>query len=189
MQLTRASWDLGNKCRFGYRELFETFADRLRQLPLPALAIFLAGHDSPLDERCVMEIIQEMLPSLLPASCPRPKVVDPDAYANNKLSPTILARCFLPFASRTADNNAKLSITLETLIRLLWTIEEAEWTPELQEAIEQGIKARNNKSAPSSRVRKDDGQQGARDTLRASASRLLTVAKILRKNVQTDEIA
>lgn len=159
------------------------FTDRISKLPLPAFATFLAGHDSPLERERVLAIIRILLPPLLPSNSPETRRVDPKADACEAVSPAILEQCYLPFAYRTADNNARISIAVETLIRIMWGVEGIRWTPSLHQAVVKGIKARNDKSAPK-KGRKDDGDQVAREMLRASASRLMAMSEILKAQAQ-----
>ncbi len=58
-----------------------------------------------------------------------------------------LERCFLPFAANTSsvEDNAKVSLLVETLFRLLATHGGIEYTPELMVAVEKGVNAREKK--------------------------------------------
>lgn len=155
------------------------FVEKLSQLPLPAFARFVAGHDSPLETECLVAIIRTLLPPLLPSNSPKTWKVDADAEDSQSVSHSILERCYLPFAFRTADNNARISIAVETLFRLMWAADCIQWTPSLHKAVVKGIEARNSKSMPK-KGRKDDGELAARDMLRASANRLLALSEILK---------
>jgi hypothetical protein len=58
-----------------------------------------------------------------------------------------LERCFLPFSANTSsvEDNAKVSLLVETLFRLLATHGGIECTAELVAAVDKGIKAREKK--------------------------------------------
>lgn len=185
-QLSRAVWDLRGECRFGLQDLYQKFTDQISKLPLAAFATFLAGHDSPLEAERVLAIIRILLPPLLPSNSPPTWKVDPEADANEAVSPAILQQCYLPFAYRTADNNARISIAVETLLRIMWGADGIAWTPGFHEAIVKGIKARNKKSAPK-KGKKEDGDPAAREVLRASASRLMVMCEILKAQAQQEE--
>lgn len=131
----------------------------------------------------MLAIIRILLPPLLPSNGPETRKVDPKADECEGVSPAILENCYLPFAYRTADNNARISIAVETLIRIMWRAGGIEWTLSLHQAVVKGIKARNDKSAPK-KGRKDDGEQAAREMLRASASRLMAMSEILKAQAQ-----
>lgn len=112
--------------------------------------------------------------------------MDPEAD-ENEVSVVILEQCYLPFAYRTAENNAKLSLAIESLFRIMWTAKCIQWSPSLHQAVVKGIKARNDKSAPRKGSRKENGgEQAARDTLRASGNRLLALCELL-KMVSPDD--
>jgi hypothetical protein len=122
-------------------------------------------------------IIRCLMPYLLPGSAPRPRDVDEEADAREDISMRILERCYLPFAYRTAENNAKISLVLETLLRL----DFCSWSPTLQDAVEKGVAARNGKAAAKKSGRfKSDGEAAAQEMLRASGKRLLAWVEMLK---------
>lgn len=158
-------------------DLYERFTERIIQLSAPVFSKFIAVHDTPLRLDSLVSIIQFMMPFLLPASASKPSSIDPEAAAKGSVSVRILEKCYLPFAYRTADNNAKLSLAIESLMRLDFFV----WTASVQEALERGVKARNEKVIPRKTGRgRQDGEQTAREILRASGNRLLAWAEILR---------
>lgn len=158
-------------------DLYEKFTERIVQLPVPAFSKFIAVHDTPLPIDSLVAVIRFLMPFFLPGSAPKPADVDPEADATEDISLRILEKCYLPFAYRTAENNAKLSLAIESLMR----IDFLTWSPSMQEALERGVKARNEKvMAKKSGRGKDDGEQSARNILYASGSRLLAWTEILR---------
>lgn len=165
------------RCNLKLTDLYETFVEKITRLPVPAFEKFIAAHNSPLEGGSLVAIIRLLMPKLLPSSIPQPKHVDPDADEDESSSDRILERCYLPFAYRTAENNAKISLATETLFRIMWTRGALQWAPSLQQAVEKGVQARKDKSAP--KKRKDDGESAARDTLRASGKRLLALVSVL----------
>jgi hypothetical protein len=86
-----------------------------------------------------------------------------------------LERCFLPFAANTSsvEDNAKVSLLVETLFRLLATHGGIEYTPEIIAAIENGIKAREKKCT-GTRKKKSASTKDGEDMiwLNASAERM-----------------
>lgn len=168
------------RCNMKTADLYEKFVEKIAQLPVSAFEDFLAPHTSPLDEGPLVAMIRLLLPALLPSSVPQPHNVDPAADKIEKISDRILEKCYLPFAYRTAENNAKLSLAIETLFRIMWSRGRVRWTASLQKAVETGVKARLDKSAPKKNSRKEDGEPVTRGTVRASGSRLLALASILK---------
>lgn len=170
-------------------DLYEKTTERIAQLPVVAFSKFLAHHDTPLIKDSLVAIIRCLMPYLLPGTAPRPRDVDPEVDAREDISARILERCYLPFAYRTAENNAKLSLALETLLRL----DFCSWSPTLQYAVEKGVAARNDKAAPKKAGRsktdrfKTDGELAAQEMLRASGKRLLAWVEILKMEYENEE--
>ncbi|ROW17661.1 hypothetical protein VPNG_00601 [Cytospora leucostoma] len=175
--LSQATSDVPDKCMTNLPDLYGKFTERVVQLPVPIFSRFIAVHDTPLPLSSLVAVIRLMMPFLLPGSAPKPSTVDPKADAQEDISVRIFEKCYLPFAYRTAENNAKLSLAIESLMR----IDFLTWSPSVQEALERGVKARNEKATSRKTGRgKDDGEQSAREILRASSNRLLAWAEILK---------
>lgn len=181
-QLSRAVDDVPDKCNIKVSDLYVKFVDKVAYLPLTAFSRLIAALHNHLDVRSVVAILQVLMPYLMLPAAPDPRNVDPEATDHNSVSPLILEKCYLPFAYKGVENNAKLSIVNETLLRIVWTEGNGclKWTPSLQEAVEKGVKARLNKSAPRKNSRKDDGDDAAREMLRSSGNRLLALADLLK---------
>lgn len=165
-------------------DLYEKFTERIAQLPVAAFAKFVSQHDTPLAEGSLVAIIRLLMPYLLSGKAPQPGDVDPEVDRHEDISARILERCYLPFAYRTAENNAKISLALETLLRL----DFCSWSPALQHAVEQGVAARNDKAALRKGGRlKSDGELAAREMLRASGKRLLAWVEILKMEYEQEQ--
>ena len=86
-----------------------------------------------------------------------------------------LERCFLPFSANTSsvEDNAKVSLLIETLFRLLAIHGGIECTEELVAAVEKGIKAREKKCT-GTRRKKSGSSKDDEDMywLNASAERM-----------------
>ncbi|KAG8161672.1 hypothetical protein KVR01_008659 [Diaporthe batatas] len=175
--LSEAACDLPRTCVISLPDLYEKTTERISQLPVVAFSKFLAQHDTPLSKDSLVAIIRCLMPYLLPGTAPRPSDADPEVDAREDISTRIMERCYLPFAYRTAENNAKLSLALEALLRL----DFCSWSPTLQHAVEKGVAARNDKGAPRKGGRfRTDGELAAQDMLRASGKRLLAWVEILK---------
>lgn len=187
LQLSRAVDDVPDKCNIKVSDLYEKFVDKIAFLPVAAFSLFITSLHAHVDVKSRVAILLVVMPYLMLPAAPDPRRVDPDATDNDSVSPLILEKCYLPFAYKAAENNAKLSIANEILFRILWTEGKGclKWTPSLQEAVEKGVKARLDKSVPRKNSRKDDGENLAREMLRSSGSRLLALADLLR--MQTSE--
>jgi len=150
------------------RELYKYYVEAIKPLPLPAFALFLSPSAMPhLPLVALSSITQAHLSQLLPWSAPRP---DDDVLTQMNLE-----HCFLPFAANTSsvEDNAKVSLLVETLFRLLATHGGIEYTAELMAAVEKGIKAREKKCT-GTRRKKSGGSKDDEDMywLNASAERM-----------------
>ncbi|KAK0711021.1 hypothetical protein B0H67DRAFT_493667 [Lasiosphaeris hirsuta] len=132
-------------------ELYESFSTRIRSLPLPMFRLFVESHTTNLPDfaqvtllRCITE---ELLPNSSGANRPCPADVDPDIDFQGGISLDIMEQCFLPFAAArvTAEDNAKLSLVLESMLWFIFANREFECTSTLSRAIEKGIRAREDK--------------------------------------------
>lgn len=192
--MSRAASDVPQRCNVKLSDLYGKFAEKISQLPARVLSRFIASQNSPLEQSSIVALIHQLLPFFLPSATPDPRRVDPEAAARDAVSQRILAKCYLPFAYKSAENNAKLSWLVETLFRTLWTSGALVWDEELQEAVEKGVEARQ-KMATNSRqskaakkiVRKEDSEIAVKLMLRASGTRLLALTELL-KLQSSDEI-
>ena len=148
--------------------LYDNFLEHIRSLPIPAFFLVI----SPTTLRvftpaAASSLAQYILRSLIAASAPLPP--------NDNMSQDILGRSYLPYPANTRSlgDNTKVSLCIETLLRLLDYHVGLAWTPGLQEAVEAGIKARTAKAKKKQPKRGSDGDGGCDGTwLAASAERI-----------------
>lgn len=130
-------------------ELYETFADRIRSLPLPMFRLFVESHSTTLPAFAHVSLLRHLAEELLPSSSSRPDPgdVDPVTDAEHGLSVIMAEQCFLPFAAGrvTAEDNAKLSLVLENMLWFIYANRDIECDEGLARAVERGIKAREDK--------------------------------------------
>ena len=121
-------------------ELYSIFWEILNPLPLPMFSLFLSMSARPhLPDEALSSLAQLHLLRLLPSGTRTPPT--------DELSQENLERCFLPATGNTSstEDNAKVSLLVETLFRLFVTTCGAENSPELAAAVEGGIVAREKK--------------------------------------------
>lgn len=148
--------------------LYDNFLDHIRSLPMPAFFLII----SPTTLRvftpaAASSLTQYVLRSLIAAAAPLP--------LNDNMSQDILEHSYLPYAANTSSlvDNTKVSLCVETLLRLLDYHVGLAWTPGLQEAAEAGIKARTAKAKKKQTRRGTDGDGRCDGTwLAASAERI-----------------
>jgi hypothetical protein len=153
-------------------ELYERFTDHVRALPLPVFRLFVQPHASPLPEDIHVTFLRMVIDELLPRNIPHPAEVDPDNPGLTTL--LVMQECFLPFAANrvTAEDNAKLSLALESMLGFVYSRVEVRYSGKLRQAVEKGIKAREE------RIKKRGGGKGdavdreAREALARSARSL-----------------
>lgn len=122
-------------------DLYHLFVENIRHLPLPVFQAFVAPSVLPHFSSEAQTTLCELLLFRMRESAA------PDTD-ENYLSQTKLEECFLPYAASTASvvDNAKVSILLESLLTLLAESDMLRVTPELKQAVTDGILARNDKA-------------------------------------------
>ena len=152
---------------------YDLYLEPVRPLPLPPFFLLI----SPSNLRffslpAASSLTQHILRSLLSSSAPLPRSDD--------LTQDLLQHSFLPYAANTSSlpDNAKVSLCVETLLRLLDRHVGLAWTPGLQDAMEIGIAARESKAKRDGRKKRVDADDEARAWLRASAQRIQSVVQM-----------
>lgn len=131
----------------------------MRPLPVPAFSLMISpSPSSQLSTIIHVSLAQLLLLRLLPNTAPRPHTVTKSD--NDELSQAVLEICFLPFSANTSavDDNAKVSILVESLFRIFLRSCPCYHTPDLEEVILKGILAREEKARGDKR-RKDTSKR------------------------------
>jgi len=174
--------------------LFDLFTEFMRPLPLAHFLALL--FPSPLsDVNATSSLYQMLLRPILSGDAP--------VYNANYLDKEDMMTFYLPFpASGTgAADNAKVSVVVEGLLRLLWGQGLLDDVPDdsgqdkdvrdgrpakvnkLREAVERGIAARKDKVGTESRKRKAgaaaEEDEFAREVLEASSKRMMALLDII----------
>lgn len=111
---------------------------------------------------------------------------------SDDISQEILEKCFLPFAANTSStvDNAKVSILVENMFRLVLTVATVYHTPCLDAAIERGILARENKAKNDKRRRENSARNKEEDDrmwLAASGKRLRSMMAWVEQKNNSDK--
>ena len=164
------------QCFISTRDLYDLLLEHIRPLPLPTffLVISPAGlRHFPVS--AASSLTQYILLTILSTSAPQP----PSDHLNQE----VLEQCYLPWAANSAGvvENAKVSLCVETLLRLLAREGALDGTGGLLEAAERGIEARKNKfDGRKGKVGRDSsgGKGGDIAWLESSAERIRTVVRL-----------
>jgi len=141
-------------------DLYESFADRVRGLPLSMFRVFVESQADNLPDFIQISLLRQVADGLLPNNRPDPYKVDPKIEEAHGISSAILERCYLPFAAGrvTPEDNAKLALVLQSMLWLLCM--NTEHPPArlvgLETAVEEGIAAREGRTR-----RRNNGFTGA----------------------------
>ena len=155
--------------------LYDNFLEHFRSLPIPVFFIMI----SPTTLRvftpsAASSLAQYILRSFIAASAPLP--------LNDNMSQDVLERSYLPYAANTSSlvDNTRVSLCVETLLRLFDVHVGLAWTPGLQEAAEVGVKARAAKAKAKKQTKRGTDGDGGRDGmwLAASAERIMGVIEM-----------
>lgn len=170
-------------------DLYETYEASVRLLPLSIFTAFVESTTSKLRQDSQISVLQDMLSLMMPASAVQPEKVDPARCELNGTSPAILERCFLPYAANTiaVDDNAKVAILLEELVKLVWMIDAEPFSDDLGRAVTRGIEAREAKTKKKAargrprvhHVAVDDPDAEARAVLSESSKRLQLLVDLI----------
>ncbi len=153
--------------------LYDIYLEHIRPLPLPTFFLIMSPSSLSLfTPAAASSLTQFILRSIIASSAPLPPKDD--------LEQDILERSYLPYAANTGSisDNAKVSICVETLLRLLDKHIGLVWSEELQSAMEAGIEAREIKAKKGAKKKQD--VEINRMWLRASAERIRGVVEMAR---------
>jgi hypothetical protein len=119
--------------------------------------------------------LRTLVDVMMPSGIPDPDKIDRETDEQNGVSTELLEHCFLPFAANNnaIDSNAKLSLVLEQMLRLVWRRDGDHvgnsYTDGLGNAILQGITAREAKTRRKGAKMMNDDEAAARTMLEDSS--------------------
>ncbi|KAK4039980.1 hypothetical protein C8A01DRAFT_36030 [Parachaetomium inaequale] len=162
-------------------ELYEKFTDHVRGLPLPMFRLFVESHPSILPEFVQVHFLRTLIEAMLPPSHPDPADVDPVDAAGTGVTELVMQECFLPFAANkiTAEDNAKLSLALESIMWFVYAQIGVGYSAKLRRAVEAGIKAREDKVKRRGTGKADSAEKAAREVLARSARNLRALVDVI----------
>ncbi|KAJ4190035.1 hypothetical protein NW767_011378 [Fusarium falciforme] len=187
--LSAVTWSLRKRSELN--RLYEEYTAALKLLPLPTFSLFLSQRPNILLPEALVTINKELFDLLLPSSYKNPSRVDPEGDAQGSLTMPMLEHCYVLHPANTValEDNAKLSLVVESAIQLLWTFDMMVYSEEFEAAVEKGIKARETKAKKrrTGKMKGDAGDAMAQDVLANSGIRLGILLETL-KAIQEAEV-
>ncbi len=148
--------------------LYDSYLEHIRPLSIPTFFMLISPSSLRLlSPSAASSLTQYILRSLITTAAPLP--------AGDDLTQEAIETSYLPFTANTSSvaDNTKVSLCVETLLRLLDHHVGLAWTPTLQDALDRGIAARDAKATKVSKKRVHDASSAdERIWLRASADRM-----------------
>ena len=174
-------------------ELYESFEDTARSLPLPIFSALVNSSTSSLRLDSQISLYQGILAVLMPSSALNPAKVDRARFDAGGLSPAIIERCYLPYPANTiaVEDNAKVSLLVENLVQIVLRDGTEEFSAGFRKAVETGIQARETKARKKKTAGRggrgrggaghhgSDDDEEARMVLELSSERLRVLADIV----------
>ncbi|TLS24881.1 hypothetical protein PpBr36_08934 [Pyricularia pennisetigena] len=170
----------------GLQDLYSDFCFTLRSLHLDTFSAFIAPYGTSLPLDSLVTIIRETIEHFQPKAAPKPSRVDKAAAEGGFVTPALMEKCYLPtVASGGVDNNARYSLLVEALLRILWQAGQLPYTPGLEEAARAGVAARNDcKGGRGARAKESARDDAARRVLAESGDRLELLMDFIRDEEQ-----
>ncbi|KAL7821482.1 hypothetical protein V8C44DRAFT_314698 [Trichoderma aethiopicum] len=164
--------------------LYEDFAAGIKVLPLDIFALFVSQRSNPLLPSTHVTLTKVLFHQLLPSSHKNPHKVDPEGESTGGLTMAMLEHCYSchPANTISLEDNAKLSLVVESAIQLLWRFDAVEYTKSFAAAVETGIEARAKKAQKkrTGRTKADASDSHALNVLNASAERIRVLLGVLK---------
>ena len=172
------------QCFISTRGLYDILLEHIRPLPLSAFALIICPAGLRyFSVSAASSLTQYILLTIISANAPQP----PSDHLNQE----VLEQCYLPWEANSAGvvENAKVSLCVETLLRLLDKEGALEGTESLLKAAENGVKARRNKlNGRRGKGGRQSGGETAGDLvwLDGSAQRIRAVVKIATRRTKQE---
>ncbi|KAI9166825.1 hypothetical protein HJFPF1_02940 [Paramyrothecium foliicola] len=174
-----------------YNKLYDDFAAAVKLLPLRTFSLIVTQRQSPFVAENHITVMKELFHLFLPLSYKDPRKIDKEADLEGKLTALMLEHCYAPYPANTAgfEDNAKLSLLVESAMQMLWSNDLLEYSSSFAQAMETGIKAREQKAKKkrTGKGRSDAGDRVAEEVLTNSAKRIRTLLQVVEASAAHDE--
>ncbi|KAL7946240.1 hypothetical protein V8C42DRAFT_29294 [Trichoderma barbatum] len=164
--------------------LYEDFGKEITLLPLDIFALFVSQRPNPVLPETQVSLTKEFFQLLLPSSYLDPREVDEEGALLGRLTMPMLECCYACNPANTVgfEENAKLSLVVESAIQLLWIFDEVKYTESFVAAVEKGIEEREKKAQRkrTGRTKAEATDSHATNVMKASAERIQILLKALK---------
>ena len=155
--------------------LYDLYLTQIRPLPLATFSLIISPAGlRTFQPAAASTLTQYILRSLISSTAPLPRKDD--------LTQEVLEECYLPWPANTMSivDNAKISLCVETLLRLLDRVVGIQKCQSLTDAVERGIVAREEKARKGGKRKgeADGGGETDKIWLRASSKRVRSVIEM-----------
>ncbi|TLD28847.1 hypothetical protein PspLS_04124 [Pyricularia sp. CBS 133598] len=166
----------------GLQDLYSDFCFTLRSLHLDTFSAFIAPYGTGIPLDSLVTVIRETMEHFQPKTAPKPSKIDKAAAEGGFVTMALMEKCYLPtVASGGVDNNARYSLLVEALLRILWQAGQVQYSPELDDAVRAGVAARTDcRGSRGSRAKESTRDDAARRVLAESGNRLELLMDIIR---------
>lgn len=166
--------------------LYEDYVLAISKLPLQLYSLYVTQRENPLPPEVHVTLSQELFHLLLPPSYKNPAKIDPEGDAEGRLTMPMVEHCYVTLPANTVglEENAKLSLLVESAIQLLWMSDIIEYTDSFGDACEKGIQARETKAKKkrTGKVQAESSDIWARDVLTQSGERIRLLLRVLKES-------
>lgn len=156
--------------------LYEELALGIKGLRLDMFALHVTQKENPLPAEAHVSIIRDLFHLLLPPRYKDPRKVDPGGHAEARLTMRMLEDCYVSWPANTValEDNAKLSLLVESAIQLLWLNDAIDYTESFGAACETGIQSREAKARKrrTGKIRAESDDVVAQEILHSSGQRI-----------------
>ncbi|KAK4991063.1 hypothetical protein LTR66_006645 [Elasticomyces elasticus] len=159
-------------------DLVDLYTEFIRPLPLSIFTQLASPYSPYLDEDSQSSLNQMLLRPLIASEAP--------VYKKNALNQADFEKHFLPYAANNTNtiDNAKVSLLVEGLMRLLWKHIELQATKHFRATVIKGIAARKKKASYGGRKKtgvREKEENLAKDALHMSASRMMLLLEVMER--------
>ena len=172
-------------------KLYENFAHEVKVSSLQNFSLIVSQRPNNLLEATHITLLRDLFKLLLPSTAKDPRKVDRESHEQGSMSADMLEQCYVAYPANTIgmEDNAKLSLVIESAVQLLWSCGVIDHAESLAAAIEIGIQARQTKATKrrNGKMKAEAGDRMAQEVLDRSGVRLRLLVQCLKMSAGDGE--